>query len=296
MVLTFLGTGDAIPSKNRNHTSLLLNYGAENILFDCGEGTQRQIRKADLNPCKINKICISHWHGDHILGLPGLFQTLALSGYNKGMDIYGPTGSKKFMKEFISIFVPVFRFDAKVNEVSGKFFETDDFYLESQSMTHGTPCNAYNFVIKDKLRIDKKKLEKSKLPTGPLLAKLSQGKDVSFEGKKYKSKDFTYVEKGKKISFVFDTSLNKNIVPFVKGADWLIIESSFDSSMEDLAEEDHHMTVKQDAEIAKKAKVGKMFLIHVSSRYKSKKFILEEAKAIFPNSVMPHDLDSVSLK
>ena len=86
--LTFLGTADQIPSANRNHTSMLLTYGGENILIDCGEGTQRQFRKAHLNPCKITRILITHWHGDHVLGLPGLLQTLAASDYNKTLYIY----------------------------------------------------------------------------------------------------------------------------------------------------------------------------------------------------------------
>ena len=85
--ITFLGTSDQIPSRSRNHTSILLTYEGENILIDCGEGTQRQFRKANLNPCKITKILISHWHGDHVLGLPGLLSTLALSGYNKTLHI-----------------------------------------------------------------------------------------------------------------------------------------------------------------------------------------------------------------
>jgi ribonuclease Z len=87
--LTFLGTSSAVPTKSRNHPSILLQYKEQNLLFDCGEGTQRQFRKAKLNPCKLTKIFISHWHGDHILGLPGLLQTLALNGYNNVLEIYG---------------------------------------------------------------------------------------------------------------------------------------------------------------------------------------------------------------
>ena len=101
--LTFLGTSDSIPTEERNHTSILLTYEGENILIDCGEGTQRQIRKAKLNPCKITRILITHWHGDHVLGIPGLLQTLSMSGYNKTLYIYGPEGTKKFMKELLKI-------------------------------------------------------------------------------------------------------------------------------------------------------------------------------------------------
>src|SRR3989339_623098 len=102
--ICFLGTSQAIPTAKRNHTAMLLQYNDENILVDCGEGTQRQFRKAALNPCKITKLLITHWHGDHVLGIPGLLQTLALSGYNKILYIYGPRGTKKYIEEIMKIF------------------------------------------------------------------------------------------------------------------------------------------------------------------------------------------------
>jgi len=296
--ITFLGTGDAIPSARRNHSAIFLNYDSENILIDCGEGTQRQFRKAGLNPCKINRILITHWHGDHVLGIPGLLQTLALSGYNKTLYIYGPRGTNKYVEEIIKIFKFVGKYEIKVEEISnkGKFYETSDFYLEAEQMEHGTPANAYNFVIKDKMRIDKKKLEKSKLPLGPLIKNLKEGKDVIYNGKKYKSKDFVYFEKGKKISVVLDTAMNPKIEPFVKNSELFICESSFGSELEKEARERMHMAVNQTANIAKKAKVKKLILTHISSRYeKNLNQILNEAKKIFKESYLVKDLDVVEV-
>ena len=296
--ITFLGTGDAIPSARRNHSAIFLNYDSENILIDCGEGTQRQFRKAGLNPCKINRILITHWHGDHVLGIPGLLQTLALSGYNKTLYIYGPRGTKKYVEEIIKIFKFVGKYEIKVEEISnkGKFYETSDFYLEAEQMEHGTPANAYNFVIKDKMRIDKKKLEKSKLPLGPLIKNLKEGKDVIYNGKKYKSKDFVYFEKGKKISIVLDTAMNPKIEPFVKNSELFICESSFGSELEKEARERMHMAVNQTANIAKKAKVKKLILTHISSRYeKNLNQILNEAKKFFKESYLVKDLDVVEV-
>ena len=296
--ITFLGTGDAIPSARRNHSAIFLNYDSENILIDCGEGTQRQFRKAGLNPCKINRILITHWHGDHVLGIPGLLQTLALSGYNKTLYIYGPRGTKKYVEEIIKIFKFVGKYEIKVEEISnkGKFYETSDFYLEAEQMEHGTPANAYNFVIKDKMRIDKKKLEKSKLPLGPLIKNLKEGKDVIYNGKKYKSKDFVYFEKGKKISIVLDTAMNPKIEPFVKNSELFICESSFGSELEKEARERMHMAVNQTANIAKKAKVKKLILTHISSRYeKNLNQILNEAKKIFKESYLVKDLDVIEV-
>ncbi len=291
--LTFLGTSDAIPSAKRNHSAILLEYNGENILVDCGEGTQRQFRKAKLNPCKITRLLITHWHGDHVLGIPGLLQTLSLSGYNKTVYIYGPKGTKQYMKEMMKVFKFQEKYKIEIEEAKGKFFETSDFYLEAGSMKHGPPTNAYNFVIKDKIRIDKNKLKKSKLPMGPLLQKLKQGKDISYKNKKYKAKDLTYVDKGKKISFVLDTIMHDKIISFAKNSDLLVCEASFGKELKEQAKEHLHLTSEQAATIAKKSKVGKLILTHISGRYeKNMKKILNESKKIFKNSFLVNDLDS----
>ena len=294
--ITFLGTSDSIPSAERNPTSILLTYGGENILLDCGEGTQRQMRKAKINPCKVTRILITHWHGDHVLGLPGLLQTLALSGYNKTLFIYGPRGTKQFMGNLFRTFVFKERGKIKIEEVDGKFFETDDFYIEAKKMTHGTPCNAYAFVKKGKLRIDRNKLKKSKLPSGPLLKKLKEGKNITYKSKKYLAKNLTFQEDGKKISFVFDTSVNPGIFPFVKNSDLFISESTFNSELEEKAKKHNHLTAKQAAEIAKKSKAKKLVLTHISQRYeKEPKRILNDARKVFNNSFMVKDLDIIEV-
>ncbi len=294
--IIFLGTSDSIPSAERNTTSVLLTYEKENILIDCGEGTQRQIRKAKFNPCKITRILITHWHGDHVLGIPGLLQTLALSGYNKTLFIYGPKGTKQFMKNLFKIFLFRAKNKIKIKEVEGKFFETDDFYLEAKKMTHGIPCNAYTFVKKGKLRINRNKLKKSKLPSGPLLKKLKEGKNITYKGKKYLAKNLTFGEKDRKISFVFDTSLNKSIVPFVQNSDLLISEATFSSELGERAKKYKHLTAKQAAEIAKKAKVKKLILTHISQRYqKEPEKILKDTKKIFKNSFLVNDLDILEI-
>jgi ribonuclease Z len=294
--ITFLGTSGAIPTSQRNHTSILLTCNEENILIDCGEGTQRQFRKARLNPCKLTRLLITHWHGDHVLGIPGLLQTLAFSGYNKTLFIYGPQGTKKFMKNLLNTFLFKGNLSFEVKEVNGKFFETNDFSLEAESVPHGVPCNAYTFIRKGKRRIDKKKLKKSKLPQGPMLKKLNEGKDVVYQGKKYSVNNLTFKEGDKKISFVFDTSFEKKLISLVKNSDLLICESTFDSSMEDLAKEYFHLTSIQAARIAKESKSRKLILTHLSQRngpdYSK---ILKEAKSVFRNSFIANDLDKVEV-
>lgn len=291
--VTFLGTSDQIPSAERNHTSILLRFEEENILIDCGEGTQRQFRKAKLNPGKVTRILITHWHGDHILGLPGLLQSLANSEYKRTLHIYGPKGIKEVMGELLKVFPFARKYKIEVHEASGKFLETRDFYISSEKMTHGIPCNAYTFVEKGQIRIDKNKLKRLKIPSGPLLKNLKEGKDIIHDSKKYLAKSLTYKQPERKISFILDTSLNKQIIPFVKNSDLLICESSFSSELEDLAKEHLHLTSKQAAEIAKKSQSKRLILTHLSQRYeKDKNKILNEAKKVFKNSFLASDLQN----
>jgi ribonuclease Z len=294
--ITFLGTSDAVPTETRNHTAILLNNDGENILVDCGEGTQRQFRKAKINPCKITRILITHWHGDHVLGLPGLMQTLAMNGYNKALRIYGPEQTKHFVERIMDLFIFVGKYPSEVKEVRGRFLDEKDFYIEAKPMTHGVPCNAYVFVKKGQRRIDKKKLEKAKIPSIPLIQKLKQGKDIVYNGKKYLAKNLTFKEEDKKIAFVFDTSMNPSIIPFVKDADLLICESTFSSELGERAKDFRHLTAEQAAEIAKGARVKKLILTHISQRYeKNKKKILDEARKVFKNSFLAEDLESFEI-
>lgn len=292
----FLGTADAIPSERRNHLAMLLSYEGENILFDCGEGTQRQIRKAKLNPCKITKIIISHWHGDHVLGLAGLLSTLSMSGYNKTLKIYGPKGFKRNFEDMQRLFHFEKNYPISIEEVSGKFFENEDFYLEASPAEHTIPCNSYSFTEKSTIRIDKEKLKKYKIKEGPHLQQIKNGKDIVYEGKKYKAKDLTFEEKSKKVCFIVDTRYKKEFSEFAKDSDLLITESTFSSELETEAKEKMHLTSKQAAEIAKKSKSKKLVLIHLSARYeRNPKQILEEAKKVFKETVIVKDLDILEI-
>jgi ribonuclease Z len=164
--LTFLGTGSAVPTARRNHPAVLLNYKDENILFDCGEGTQKQFRIAKLNPCKITRIFISHWHGDHTFGLPGLLQTLMLNNYSKTLFIYGPKGTKEFIELYKRMYIAKGDdYKIETRELTGGLaLEEKEFKIECSPMQHDAPCLAYSFTIKEKNRLDKSKLKKLKLP------------------------------------------------------------------------------------------------------------------------------------
>lgn len=293
--ITFLGTGSAIPTEKRNHPSVFLEYKNEGILFDCGEGTQRQFRKAHLNPCKITRIFVSHWHGDHVLGIPGLLQTLAFNNYNKELKIYGPVGSVNIFNYYSKLFInkktPL---NVSIKELRNDKIEESDFEIVSREMEHDCNCIAFSFKIKDKKRIDKKKLAKFKLPSLPSIRDLLDGKTIYFNGKKIEGKKLIYIEKGKKISYVTDTRLNKNIGELIKDSDVLISEATYLNKEKEIAENYFHLTAEQIANEAKKAKVKKLFLFHLSQRYeKFDEEVLKEARKKFKESFLARDFDKI---
>jgi ribonuclease Z len=304
--ITFLGTGSAIPTARRNHPAVLLQFKDENILIDCGEGTQRQFRKAKINPCKITKILISHWHGDHTLGIPGLLQTLVLNGYNRKLKIYGPRGTKKKIKEIMDVFMRSYlksgkgggqKLDLEVYEVGERtFFESEEYYLESASLNHGVPAVAYAFVVREKKRLDKKKLKKLNLPKSSLIGELVKGKVVEINGKKINGKKISYLEPSRRVSIVMDTLPCNGAVEISRNANVLVCESSFSVEDKDTAKNYGHLTSVDAAKIAKKAGAMKLFLVHLSQRYDAvPKIILNEANKIFKDVKVAEDLDRVEL-
>lgn len=296
MEVIFLGSGGAVPTVKRNHPAVLLRYKSDNILFDCGEATQIQFRKAKISPCKLTKIFITHWHGDHVLGLPGLLQTLVMNDYSGNLEIYGPKGTKIFFKRIMELFVGIGKLDVKVNEISkGKVLDNDDYEIFAEEMDHGTNCLAYRFQEKDKLRIDKKKLEKLKIPDKSKIKNLSQGKDITVNGKKIKSKEITYLQKGKVFSIVLDTKMNNHVLKVAKDADLFVCEATFLNEKE-MAEEYMHLTVEQAAEYGKKANVKKLYLMHLSQRHEmNEKEYLVLARKIFKNTELAKDLMKVEI-
>lgn len=297
MQLLFLGTSSMMPTKDRNQMGVLLSYGSEGILFDCGEGMQRQIKIAGEKITKITKILISHWHGDHVLGLPGLIQSLSASEYNRRLEIYGPKGTRKRIENLFNVFVFDRRLEMKVKEIvkEGIFFENDDFELEAGKLEHGIETLGFCFRERQKRRIDMDKVSKLKIPVGPLIGKLQDGKTVTFNGKNIKPDDVSDVIEGKSIAYITDTSLCNGCYKLAKSVDLLICEATYTSNLEEKSESHYHLTAKQAALLANKANAKKLVLVHFSSRYKTTDELQEEARTYFSNAVCAYDFMKVNV-
>jgi len=290
--ITLLGTSHAVPTKDKNQTAIFISHGAENILIDCGEGTQRQFKIAGLNLFKVTRILITHWHGDHILGLPGVLQSLALGGYGKTLQVYGPRGTKRHMEQMLSMFIFQEKIKVEVHEISeGVFFEDKEIQLEAYNMEHGPPCLAYNFIEKEKYNLNMEKLKKIGIAPGPILKKFKEDGTLKIKGKTINIEDYSKIVPEKKVTVMLDSVFNDNCVSAAKNADFLIGEACFLKSEENLAFERKHLTSGQLGLIAKRAKVDKLILTHISQRYSARqKEVLNEAKKVFKNSELAHDL------
>ncbi len=291
--LLFLGTSAMVPTKERNHSGLLIKTGSEEILVDCGEGTQRQMKMFDESLTKIRKILITHWHGDHVLGLPGLLQTASSLDYGtteKRVEIYGPKGITKQIEKMIE----AFPFDKKIEIIiteigAGTRIEGENFIITPYELDHAIPCLGFVFEEKEKRRIDREKIKALGIPEGPLLGKLQQNETIVWKGKKITPKQTTYIIEGKKIGIIADTAQCKNCLNIAESADILICEATFMEKEIEKAEAYKHLTIKQAALIAHTSNVKKLILTHFSQRYKDKSDLEEEAKNIFPKVVMAYD-------
>jgi len=279
-----------VPTAERNHQSIFIEENGQGFLFDCGEGTQRQMKIIGIKPTKINNIFISHWHGDHVLGLPGLLQTLSASEYESKLRIYGPKDTIKRFEDMFSAFNFTLSFEYEIKEIKNEIINFRDVIIESRELDHGVPCIGFSIKEKDKIKIKTDVIKKLKIPEGPLLGKLQEGENIVFNGKKISPKDTTYSVPGKKVSIILDTLPCKNADALASGSDILISEAVYLTDLDNKAIENKHMTAKQAAELASRCDVKKLVLTHFSQRYKTTEEILEEARNIFDNTIAAYDL------
>ena len=297
MEIIFLGTSSAVPTLERNHPSIALRAFAEVMLFDCGEGTQRQLIEAKISPMKITKIFISHFHGDHILGLGGLIQSLGFRGREKDLDIYGPKGLHKIINAISSFGYFQINYNLNIHEIQdGTIIETEDYVVECAKVEHNIPSYAYSIREKKKPLFLREKAEELGIPPGPLYGKLHNGEEVEFEGRIIKPEQVLgEAKKGKKISYSGDTRPCEAMIRLARDSDILIHESTYEAEDYQRAVDNAHSTSVEAAEIAREANVNELVLTHISTRYTSDENIKSEAQKVFKNTKVAKDYMKIDL-
>lgn len=299
MNVMFLGTGAGIPAKTRNVTSIALQLLEERKavwLFDCGEATQHQILHTSIKPRRIEKIFITHLHGDHIYGLPGLISSRSFQGGEDILTIYGPKGVEEFVRTALAISQSHLTYPLEFIEIeNGTVFEDNQFKVVVKKLEHGIASYGYRVIEKDLpgvLLVNK--LKERSIKPGPIYQKIKAGQQVELEdGTVVNGNDFLGPKlKGRIVTILGDTRYTTNSIELAVDADLLIHEATFSEGDEKLAYDYFHSTTKQAAMIAKQSNAKKLMLTHISSRYQSEDDftkLVKEAQALFPLTYLAED-------
>lgn len=300
MEITFLGTSSGVPTRSRNVSSVALRLPqrAEVWLFDCGEGTQHQIQRSEIRISQLRRIFITHLHGDHIFGLMGLLASCGLAGNAQPIDIYGPAGLADYLKACAKYSHTYLQNRVEVHTVSpGLLYQDDEFIVSCDLLKHRIPAYGYRIVEKDRPgRFDVEKAKAMGIPFGPLYGQLKRGETVTLsDGRRLRGQDFCEPpEPGRQVVYCTDTVYCDSAVDLARGADVLIHESTFAHQDAQMAFERLHSTSTMAAQVALGAGVKLLFLTHFSPRYApgnplDVNNLLQEAKAIFPNTKLAYD-------
>lgn len=309
MKVIFLGTSSGMPTLRRNVSAIALVFTNSNKLWlwDCGECTQQQIQKTPLKLSKLEKIFITHLHGDHIFGLPGLLASRGLrSGQNlRGIQLYGPEGLDIYLNEVQNITKTYFPYEIEIKVIpenlsKGTLWEDQEYIVRYVLLNHN--IKTYGYSIEEKKGKSRFLVEKARqfnIPSGPIYGALKEGQTVKLtDGRIFQGKDFVNkIRKGRKVVFCGDTTYCENLVLLAKDADLLIHEATFSQQEEDIAKRNFHSTTTIAAQVAEEAQVKQLILTHISPRYGSnnnrsvinERDLLAEAQNIFAQTLLAED-------
>lgn len=293
--LTFLGTGGSSPTKERNVPSAAVQMGSRVLLVDCGEGTQRQLLRTPVSYMKITDVFITHFHGDHFLGLPALFQTMNLNDRTEKLTIHGPRGAEHVVGMLLNLGYFRARYPVLVNEMAeGDAVELGDFTMTAGPADHNVPTLSWCLAEADRPgKFDKPGALALGVPEGPLFGKLQGGNSVEVDGRTIKPDMVMGPPRpGRKLVFSGDTKPHRGLVDLARDCDVLVHDATFSHEDADKAREFGHSTAREAAETARDAGARLLFLCHFSPRYEEEEEKLEaEAREVFPESKLASDLE-----
>lgn len=299
MEVYFLGTNAGVPTLQRNVTSVALRLLEERRsfwMFDCGEGTQHQVLRSPLRLGKLEKLFITHLHGDHLFGLPGLVSSRGYQGGTAPLTVYGPPGLKAYLDISLSVSQSRIPYKLEVIEHSGGLiFEDDTFKVEAGLLEHRIDSYGYRVTEKDSPgNINADLLKSYGLKPGPLYGRLKKGEDITLDdGTIIRAADVIHAPKrGRVVTILGDTRPCPGALPLALDADLIIHEATFAHDLADMAYQYHHSTARQAAELARDAGGHELLLTHFSSRYSTQEELiplLEEAQAIFPATLLAEE-------
>ncbi len=288
--LVFLGTGAAVPSRDRAMSSVALKNGPSALLFDCAEGTQRQLMLSPVSFMKIGSIFITHMHGDHMLGLPGLLQTMGFAGREKPLTVCGPVGFRRSLEMLLGACEGEVEYELDVREVSpGDSVSIDGATVTAFATEHGTASVGYVYQEDPRPgRFDKARALELGLHPGPDFSAIQRGETV----RGVTPDEIVGPERpGLRVAYTGDTVRLDGIADAARGADVLIHESTYSADDIELAKKNLHSTCVEAAETAAAAGVKGLILTHISNRYTSTDELLAQSKEVFPDTYVASDMD-----
>ncbi|MFL5929828.1 MAG: ribonuclease Z [Gaiellaceae bacterium] len=295
--LVFLGTSGSMPTAQRAPTAILVRRGGERLLFDCAEGTQRQLLRSNVGLIELREIFLTHYHADHYLGLPGMLKTFALRGRELPITIYGPPGLRDLFGALRRIFGKLTYPYELIELGPGESLERGEYSLETFAVNHGVSAVGYALVEAPRPgRFDVAAADALGVPEGPQRGSLQRGEPVTLEDGRVVTPDLVLgaARTGRKLVISADTAPAQTVIGAARGADVLIHEATFAEEERDRARETLHSTAAQAAEVARSAEVGLLALTHLSNRYYGGE-IEREAQELFADTVVPRDLDIIVL-
>jgi len=294
----FLGTGGSLPTPHRNPSAILVNREGELMLFDCGEGTQQQMMRAKTGMMKLSSIFITHLHADHILGIPGLVQTMSFQGRTDPLFIYAPERSKDQIEHLTRIGHTRPKFEVQVTELfPGDVLEVDGYDILAIRTEHTMPSIGYALSEHQRIgRFNRERAIKLGVPPGPLFSRLQHGESVVVDGTTVHPDDVLGSPRpGRKIVYTGDTRPTEEVLEASRGADLLIHDSSLAHDLIGWARETMHSTSREAAIIAKDAGVRELVLTHISSRYADPSPILKDAEEVFDHVQVARDFLEIEI-